>query len=53
MKKKINNIITSQEWWEKLKACINCVFEETCETPLPFPINLDECCEKYKKIDNE
>ena len=53
MSKKTNNIITSQEWQENLKSCINCAFEETCETPLPFPICLDECCESHKKVNNE
>ena len=48
-KKTIKEIITPQEHHEKLNACINCVFEDVCETVLPFPIKLDECCERYEK----
>lgn len=47
----IKEIITPQEHHEKLNACINCVYELTCENILPFPINLDECCDKYKKTE--
>ena len=48
-KKKETGIITSEEWHELLNACINCVFEETCDNILPFPINLEKCCDKYQK----
>lgn len=52
MAKKTKNterILTPQERHEELNACINCVFEMICEIVFPFPINLDECCEKYEK----
>lgn len=46
--KQIINKITPQEYHQQLNACINCIYENICT--LPFPINLTECCEKYKKI---
>ena len=50
MKKKIKEIIiTPQQRHQELNACINCVFENECKTPLPFPICLEECCDKYRK----
>lgn len=45
--KQIINKITPQEYHQQLNACINCIYENICT--LPFPINLSECCEKYKK----
>lgn len=49
-KKKINEEVkTPRQIHDELNACINCVFEDVCETVLPFPINLDECCERYEK----
>lgn len=51
-KKKISeNIITPQQRHQELNACINCVFENECKTLLPFPICLEECCDKYKKTE--
>lgn len=41
------NTIIPQTHHQKLNACINCENENICT--LPFPINLSECCEKYKK----
>ena len=41
---------TPKELYDKLFACINCVHEETCIDPLPFPCNLYECCERYEKV---
>lgn len=48
--KQIINKITPQEYHQQLNACINCIYENICT--LPFPINLSECCEKYKKNNN-
>lgn len=50
MKKKIM-MTNKQEVHDTLFACINCVFENTCKNTLPFPDNLSEKCEKYKKIE--
>ena len=47
--KPTERILTPQERHEELNACINCVFEDFCVNVLPFPINLGECCDKYKK----
>lgn len=52
MKKKNKiEIITPEQRHELLNACINCVFELNCKNVLPFPINLDECCELYQKTE--
>lgn len=51
MAKKILSFDTfnAEEHHERLNACINCVYELTCKTALPFPINLEQCCDKYMK----
>lgn len=49
-KKKQIKILTPQEFHEQLNACINCIYENECETEHPFPLNLCECCDKYVKI---
>ena len=49
-KKKQIKILTPQEIHEQLNACINCVYEDNCEDMLPFPLNLCEHCEKFKKV---
>lgn len=51
MGKKKRELPTPQELYNKLFACINCVYENECTTQLPFPLNLCECCDKYKKIE--
>jgi hypothetical protein len=52
MNKKIKEItITPQQRHQELNACINCVFENECKTLLPFPICLEECCDKYRKTE--
>lgn len=48
-KKQDNEIITSIEIHNKLEACINCEYELECTDILPFPINLCDRCDKYKK----
>ena len=42
---------TSKELYDNLFACINCVYEDTCSNQLPFPLNLCECCDKFKKVE--
>lgn len=48
-KKESIEVLSTEEIHERLKACINCVYEELCDEVLPFPINLCECCDRYKK----
>lgn len=49
MKKKIIETITPQERNQELNACINCVYFDYCSNVLPFPIDMENCCDKYKK----
>lgn len=49
-KKPVENVLTPEQHHQQLNACINCVFEDYCSNMLPFPLNLDECCDKYQKI---
>lgn len=51
MGKKKTELPTPQELYNKLFACINCVYENECTTQFPFPLNLCECCDKYEKIE--
>ena len=52
-KTKMTKIDTPQEVHEKLFACINCVYEKECLNVFPFPLNLCDCCERYKKEEKE
>lgn len=51
VKRKKEQLPTPEEIYTKLFACINCVYEHECTEQLPFPLNLCECCNKYKKIE--
>lgn len=33
----------------RLEACINCIYEDYCTNILPFPVNIYDKCDKYKK----
>ena len=48
-KKTAEVTITPQQRHQELNACINCIHEDKCDNPLPFPINLEDCCDDYKK----
>ena len=50
-KRKTIEIETPEEVYAKLFACINCVYEDICTNQLPFPLNLCECCDKFKKVE--
>ena len=50
-KKTTEEIKSPKQIHEELNACINCVFEDTCATVLPFPVNLYDCCNNYEKTE--
>lgn len=50
-KKKTLDTKPLKEVYDNLFACINCVYEDICTNQLPFPLNLCECCDKFKKVE--